>query len=116
MAKLEIQTKEYRVWFEPERNTVFLEGSLRLNTAEYKPISDLLTAVLEQSKGPVTLHVRELSFLNSSGINTLYKFAIAIRSKASQSLLVRGNESVPWQPKTLVNIKRFLPTAKIEMN
>jgi hypothetical protein len=66
----------YRVWLRRgDQATVHFEGTLRLGTAEYEPIAALLGGVLEPRKPPaITLRMTELVFLNSSGINTLYKF------------------------------------------
>lgn len=55
----------------------------------------------------ITLDVRALNFLNSSGINVLYKFAIATRKKGDVQLVVRGSKSIPWQGKSLPNLKKF---------
>ncbi len=55
----------------------------------------------------MTLDVRALTFLNSSGINVLYKFAIATRKKGDLQLVVHGSKGIPWQGKSLPNLKKF---------
>lgn len=105
---MEIKGVNYRVWYDPSDVVVYFEGILRLGGAqEYTPIEDLLDKVLVAGPKTVTLDVRALSFLNSSGINVLYKFAIATRKKGEVQLVVRGSKNVPWQGKSLPNLKKF---------
>ncbi len=105
---MEIKGENYRVWYDPSEVKVHFEGILRLSGAqEYQPIEDLLHKVLATDPKTVTLDVRALSFLNSSGINVLYKFAIAARKKGDLQLVVHGSKAVPWQGKSLPNLKKF---------
>jgi hypothetical protein len=113
---LEVRDAGYRVWFDPKTATVFFEGSLRLNTHEYEPIWGLLQESLAQSPERLTLHLRELAFLNSSGINTLYKFAIALRKQGGVKLTVLASSAISWQGKSLPNVKKFLPTAELAIS
>jgi hypothetical protein len=62
------------------------------------------------------LHLRELAFLNSSGINTLYKFAIALRKRGGVKLTVLASSEISWQGKSLPNVKKFLPTAELAIS
>jgi hypothetical protein len=105
---MEIKGGNYRVWYDSNDVTVYFEGILRLSGAqEYQPIEDLLEKVLSSEPKAVTLDVRALSFLNSSGINVLYKFAIATRKRGDLQLVVRGSKAVPWQGQSLPNLKKF---------
>lgn len=106
-AASEIKGSNYRVWFDTAEVTVHFEGILRLGPAEYFPIDELLEAVLTTNPKSVTLDVRQLNFLNSSGTNVLYKFAIATRKKGDVQLVVRGSKAIPWQGKSLPNLKKF---------
>jgi hypothetical protein len=112
---MEFKDSDYRVWFDAAAATVFFEGSLRLATADYKPLSDMLDAVTARKPPSLTLNLRDLHFMNSSGINTLYKFVVNLRKAASTRLIVRGDSSIGWQVKSLPNIKRFLPTADVSL-
>jgi hypothetical protein len=111
---MEIKSDNFRVWYDPAEVKVFFEGSLQLSGAqEYQPIEDLLEKVLSMGPETVTLDLRALSFLNSSGINVLYKFAIAARKKGELKLVVLGSKAMPWQEKSLPNLKKF--NANFEM-
>jgi len=113
-GKLEVKDAGYRVWYDAATTTVFFEGSLRLNSADFKPISELLNAVIASGPARITLHMRSLRFLNSSGINTLYKFAIGLRKKGAVPVTVKAAADIGWQTKSLPNLKKFLPTTTIE--
>lgn len=115
-STLEIRDTGYRVWYEPEAHTIYFEGSLRLNPGGYTPISNLLKHVLMQSPGRIRLHLHDLQYLNSSGLNMLFKFVIAIRNKGSVQLVVHASKEVFWHSRTLANIERFFPAAEIELS
>jgi len=105
---MEIKGITHRVWYDPSNVVVSFEGILRLGgPQEYQPIEDLLEKVLLTEPKVITLDLRALSFLNSSGINVLYKFAIAMRKKGELQLVIRGSKNAPWQGKSLPNLKKF---------
>lgn len=116
MLDTEIKGQGYRVWYDPSSKTVHFEGVLRLSTSEYKPIEELLDHVLAEGPPMLRLRMTELQFLNSSGINLLYKFAIAVRKKATTELHVHASSAIPWQGKSLPNLKKFLPTIVITLD
>ena len=116
MSESDIKGPGYRVWFDAGAATVHFEGSLRLGTTEYEPIAALLNAVLEQRPRAITLRMTDLVFLNSSGINTLYKFAIAIRKLGDLAVHVQASSTIPWQSKSLPNLRKFLPTITLTMD
>ena len=114
---MEIKGEEYSVTYEPAIATVTCEGSFRLRGSEYKPIAQLLDDVINERPPTITLNVKELRFLNSSGINMLSKFVIKVRKqkqKASQ-VIVQGCREYPWQRKSLKNLQRLMPALKLEI-
>ena len=116
-----IETPDFTVYFEASEQTVVLMGSLRLNAAlEYEPISTLMTQALEaliaQGKPVLNLDLRELKFLNSSGINLLYQFVLKVRKQGSMGLKVLGSSKNAWQSKSLTNMTKFMPTLQIAID
>ncbi len=111
---MEIKTKDYSIWYDNDKATVFCTGFLRLDGAEeYQPIMDLLVGALE--KQPVMIvNLRDLEFLNSSGISMLSMFVIKVRQKGDVSLVFEGSEKILWQTKSLKNLQRLMPTIKLE--
>lgn len=113
---MEIKTDNYTVRYDEASATVTCEGSFRLGGVdEYAPITGVLTTAAGKGPSTLTLDLRGLRFLNSSGINALSKFVIGVRQKGSIALVVRGSKAVPWQGKSLINFQRLMPTLKLEL-
>lgn len=113
---MEIKTDSYQVTYDHQANTVFFVGSLRLNgTSEYAAIYELLNNVVEANPGQITLDIRELKFLNSSGINMLSKFVIGVRKKQNVRMSIIGLQEIPWQGKSLKNLQRLMPSLSLEL-
>lgn len=112
----EIRDTDYRVWFEAEANRAALrfEGSIRLRPHDYEPLWSFLVAALDGKPETLTLDFRTLTFLNSSGINAVYKLAVEMRKRGGLKLLVLSNDNA-WQKKSLPNLKRFLPGTEIQI-
>ena len=53
--------------------------------------------------------------MNSSGIAMLSKFVIEARGRADGGLVIRASRSVPWQGKSLNNLKRLMPALELDM-
>ncbi|MCG8422020.1 MAG: hypothetical protein MJE77_29205 [Proteobacteria bacterium] len=114
---MEIAGNEYRVHRARDSAKVIFEGTLRLSgTKAYKPIAQLLQTVGEDGTDIVTLDMRKLQFLNSAGINMLYKFALNLSRKGGTKLVVYGSESFPWQKKVLGNLNHFVKDLEIDFS
>jgi hypothetical protein len=112
---LEIKTEEYTIRYDNQTTTINCEGSLRLNGMEdYTPIVQLFETVANQDLSLITFDLRQLSFLNSSGINVLSKFIIKVRQRKNTHIVVKGSHSIPWQGKSLKNLQRLMPTLALE--
>ena len=112
---MEIKTSEYRVWVEGA--TVFFEGTLRLSRNDaYAPIQEIMSKVLATAPTAVTLDLTGLEFLNSSGINLFAKFTIEVRKLARTGLAVRGSSRIPWQSKSLPNLKKLYPALDLAIS
>jgi hypothetical protein len=109
-----IQTEDYLVQHDAESNTITLTGFLRLNGMnEYRPIMDMMLEVVEQS--PVCIiDLRDLEFLNSSGISMLSMFVVKVRDAQSTQLSFIGSNTVLWQTRSLKNLKRLMPSLEIQ--
>lgn len=108
-----ITGESYSLDWDSETRTAALKGILRLNgLEEYAPISRFLLAAVPQ--GSMTLDLRGLEFLNSSGIATLSKFVIEIRNRKTVDLTVLGSKAVAWQSKSLVNLSKLMPALRMD--
>ncbi|HEY9848099.1 MAG TPA: hypothetical protein V6D28_01470 [Leptolyngbyaceae cyanobacterium] len=111
---MEIKSEDYHVWYAPETSTVFFRGFLRLaGMEEYRPVMDLLVNALEKSS-QFTINLRDLEFLNSSGISMLSMFVIKVREKGNIHLVLQGSNKILWQTKSLKNLQRLMPGLKLD--
>ncbi len=111
-----IQSNDYEIQYLPETNEVVFQGSLRLSGAEeYQPIVDLLESLIDDQPRHILLDLRQLDFLNSSGINILSKFVINVRKRNTIEVTVKGAKTVPWQSKSLKNLQRLMPSLRLEI-
>jgi anti-anti-sigma factor len=115
-AELEIKDDEYCVRYNSETTTVTFQGELQLNGMdEYAPIMTLLDEAVNQQPSVLTLDLRQLEFLNSSGVNVLLSLVIKLRDKKTIQLIVEGSEAISWQSRSLNNIRRLMPTAQLNI-
>jgi hypothetical protein len=63
--------------------------------------------------GPIVLDLRELDFLNSSGITMFSRFVIEARDHIGINLQFIASEAVPWQARSLKNLQRLMPSLNI---
>lgn len=116
MAGQEIKGEDYSVKYDPESTTINFEGELSLGgPSEYEPIATFLNEVADASPAVITINLRSLGFLNSSGISMLSKFVLRLRNKTGTRLVILGSNDQPWQGKSLQNLVRLLPGLKLEV-
>ena len=110
----EIKGNDYTIQYDPESVIIKFDGELALGgPKDYQPITDFLNRIAEPEPEKITLDLRKLNFLNSSGISMLSKFVISFRRKENINLIVLGSKEVPWQGKSLSNLKKLLPNLEL---
>ena len=111
-----IKTEDYQVSYKQEAQTIVLSGSLRLSgLEETNPVIKLLNDVLDENHENIIFDLRDLEFLNSSGINMLSKFVIKVRQKKNVRLKILASHQIPWQGKSLKNLQKLLPSLELEI-
>src|SRR5680860_25795 len=95
------------IYNESESVMVF-EGSMRLaNMKEYDVVSEFLKESTDTSDEHLTLDLKSLEFLNSSGITTLSLFVLNCKKAGNPQITVLGNNSLSWQQKSISNFKKL---------
>jgi hypothetical protein len=116
VASQKIEDKDYIIQFDADSERINFQGELSLNgPKDYTPITVLLNEVAESEPETMTIDLRNLSFVNSSGISMLSKFVLSIRKKKSIQLIILGSSKMPWQGKSLKNLEKLLPGLKLEI-
>jgi hypothetical protein len=112
----EVKGEDYIVQFDPDSVSVYFQGELSLGgSTEYAPITNLLDEVAELEPNTMTIDLRNLAFVNSSGISMLSKFVLSMRKKKGVQVVVLGSNDMPWQGKSLKNLEKLLPGLKLEI-
>jgi len=110
---ISIKDDSYEINHAPSENLITFNGTMRLRGLnEYQPISELLEKACTSTDN-LTLNLKSLDFLNSSGIAMLSKFIITARKNESMQITIIGANNIPWQGKSLNNLKRLMP--KLEL-
>lgn len=113
---IDITAQDYQVRYDAATGTVSCQGSLRLaGSDEYEPVAQLLQEAAQQQSQQMCLDLRNLQFLNSSGINMLSKFVIKLRQQEGVKMVIQGSQSIPWQGKSLKNLQRLMPSMVLEI-
>ncbi len=114
---MDIQTEDFHIWFDPSTSTIHLSGVIRLAGPDaYAPITLLLEQAADASTSSLTLDVKGLKLLNSSGIHMLSKFMIRQRKQETLQMRILGSRQLEWQNKTLVTLKRLLPSLVLDLD
>ena len=111
-----IHGESFDIQLEEENSTVLFKGALRLcGTEDYAPILNMLKETLASPATPIVLDLRELDFLNSSGITMLSRFVMEARDRPGVDVQVLASESVPWHARSLRNLQRLMPGLSIRL-
>ena len=117
MSAQEIKGDGYIIQYDADSVTAKFQGDLALRSAkEYAPIKNLLDEIVSGSPEALEIDLRELTFLNSSGISMLSKFVLGLRKQNIETQLrVLGSNGIAWQRKSLKNLQKFLPSLELEV-
>ncbi len=108
--------ESFEIRQEENNSTVVFKGALRLSgTADYAPILDLLKETLSTPAAPIVLDLRELDFLNSSGITMFSRFIIEARDCVGVHLEILASEAIPWHARSLKNLQRLMPALSVRL-
>jgi hypothetical protein len=88
-------------------NAAVLRGVMRLESVEaYDRVFLPVRAALLAASEAYRIDVRELLFLNSSGIRALCELVLLARNE-QRKLEILASRTVPWQRKSLTSLQRI---------
>jgi hypothetical protein len=108
---MEVVGRKYSVRFDAQTATISCSGILDVRGKEgYQPIVDLFDAVVDLQPELITLDVRQLEFLNSSGITAIGSgLVIKVRNKGCSRLAICCSDLYPWQKRSMQGIGKLMP-------
>ncbi|MBX2865287.1 MAG: hypothetical protein KTR27_17190 [Leptolyngbyaceae cyanobacterium MAG.088] len=116
MLNQELSDDNYSVIYDANTVTVKFSGQLVFRGyGECAPIMELLLAIVATEPAVITLDLKEVIFLNSSGINMFSKFLLSLRKQENIQLVVMGTNEIPWQSKSLRNMPKLLPRVQLRL-
>jgi len=112
---IEIKDQNYNIRYDTTTATLFCIGTLRLiGVNAYTPFLELLDQVVELEQPRITVNLRQLKSINSSGITTFAKFVIKVSQKETIQMVIQGSKQIAWQGKSLINLGRLMPRLELE--
>jgi hypothetical protein len=112
---MEVVGRKYSVRFDAQTATISCIGIFDLRgKEEYQPIVDLFDAVVDLQPERITLDVRQLEFLNSSGITAIGSgLVIKVRNKGCSRLTICCSDQHPWQKRSMKGISKLMPEIEL---
>jgi hypothetical protein len=99
--------RPYSVRVTTDFSRISFAGTLRLQgRQDYEKIHRMLRYAADRSGNALEVDLRQLQFLNSSGISTLSLFIIEMR-EIGKAITITGNRQSAWQAKSLSNFRRL---------
>ncbi len=109
-----ITTATYEIKYDVETATVHCQGIMRLSDKEYAAIMQLLNEVAALELSQITLDLRKLKVLNSSGVTMLGVFVDSVNEKKNTRLIMQCSKQVAWQKRTVKNFQLLMPGLQFE--
>ncbi|MDM8526104.1 hypothetical protein QUF80_22240 [Desulfococcaceae bacterium HSG8] len=109
---------EYRVAYDAATGTISCEGTLDLRGKEgYRPIAELFEKVTDEAPETITLDIRQLEFLNSSGITTIGSgLIIKARKKGASKMAVSCSKKYTWQERSIRGLSKLMPGMELKFD
>lgn len=106
------EREQYSVECANGSDVAVLRGVMRLaSPAAYDAVFAPVRTLIESGRAS-TVDLRDVSFMNSSGIRALATLVLLAKEKRTPLQMV-ANESIPWQKKTLASLRAISPALTI---
>jgi len=114
---MNIEGKGYKIGFDG-RGTLAMSGNIAVTPDEYEEIEDyfekVLDAISETDITELTFDLRNLKFLNSSGIKTIcVSLVMEVDDTDGLHMKILCNNSVSWQVETIPTFKELIDDLEV---
>lgn len=104
--------QEYSLEFKTEHH-VKLAGTYRFQSPEeYKLYFEPISTKIAEATEEFVIELKEVKFMNSSGISSLGKLLIASRN-LNKPLKILASQEIPWQAKGLKSFEKLGSQIKV---
>ncbi|RAP31847.1 hypothetical protein DID76_02220 [Candidatus Marinamargulisbacteria bacterium SCGC AG-414-C22] len=108
-----IKTEDYNVDCTDPKKALLI-GSMRLpSPLSYENIFDPIKECLEKSTTEYAINIKDLNYMNSSGLTALARLLIMART-LKRPITIYANDNIPWQRKSLVSLEKLWDQIKIQ--
>jgi len=109
---MNIKGENYQITY--ENNVIRLSGKLSLMLEDYRKIEELFQEVIETQPKELTLDIRELEYLNSSGIKTIC-VSLILEADDIEGLCMKivCSKKYTWQLETIPTFKDLMDEIEI---
>jgi len=107
-----IQENDYTLSYED--NIITISGKLSLMLEEYEKIETFFEKIIESQPREITLDIRNLEYLNSSGIKTICVNLILEADDIEDiQMKIIGSEQYTWQKETVPTFEDLMDNLEI---
>ena len=111
-----IKTKEYSVEILEGHGKAIFTGTMRLDSPRaYEAVFQAIIKEIDETTDVYELEVKELSFLNSSGLTAMARVFIHAREE-NKPLRIIGSIDIPWQKKSLSSLQKLWSRIELKIN
>lgn len=109
---MEIKEERYRIGY--EQNVIEISGKLSIMSEGYERIEAFFKEVVGSGPAELTLDIRNLEYLNSSGIKALcIGLILEIETRENLRLNIRCSKRHRWQQETVPTFKDLIGNLNI---
>ena len=113
---MELEVGDSKLTYQDNEQTIDIAGSMRLaNLSEYEVVGDFFKKAAGKAQDKLIMDVRNLQFLNSSGITTFSMFILSCKKEGKPKLIVLGSNDISWQEKSLRNFKKLWDDVEVQI-
>ncbi len=115
---MRVKGEHYEVVYDDSTSSIVCTGKMDLRGKEgYMPIAKLFEDVIEKKPATITLDIRNLRYLNSSGITTIGAgLIIKARKKGGIGIVVHSTKEYSWQYRSMKGIVKLMPGLEVKID